>query len=67
MSADPAGAAAEVDETGRLTSPKEGRGRPPMTEGLGMVVLGATLVAGTGGLYMAWFYWWPWGLLETRL
>ncbi len=53
MSADPAGAAAEVDETGRLKPPKVGRGRPPMTEGLGMVVGGATLVAGIGGLYMA--------------
>ena len=54
MSADPAGAAAEVDETvGKLTPPKEGRGRPPMTEGLAMVVGGATLVAGMEGLYMA--------------
>ena len=59
MSADPPGAAAEVDETGRLTPPKEGRGTPPMTEGLGMVVVGATIVAGMGGLNMTWFYYWP--------
>lgn len=65
MSADPAGAAAEVDETGRVTPPKEGRGRPPKTDGLGKG--GATLVAGMGGLYMPWLYWWLWGLLETRL
>ena len=65
MSADPAGAAAEVDETGRVTPPKEGRGRPPKTDGFG--VGGATLVAGMGGLYKAWLYWWHWGLLETRL
>jgi len=67
MSADPAGAAAEVDETGRVKPPKEGRGRPPKTEGLVIGVGKATLVAGMGGLYMAWLYWWPWGLLETRL
>lgn len=65
MSADPAGAAAEVDETGRVTPPKEARGRPPKTDGLGKG--GATLVAGMGGLYMPWLYWWLWGLLETRL
>ena len=53
MSADPAGAAAEVDETGRVKPPKEGRGRPPKTEGLVIGVGKATLVAGMGGLYMA--------------